>query len=204
MKKQICLIEKKHSSRIMLQDFFASIPEYEIASAQKPDPAGLGQFLLSNKAKITYDLWLIGLENLEIDPIILTRAICWFAPESSVLLYSFGDKNSIKMNELDIPEVIFSSEKELFISFFNEKDLLIQEFCNKRQMNRVNEYHRILTERERQILILLKAVDDFSLIAKKLDIAESTIRKHLTKIYRKIGAGNKKAAIDYLLLFNQD
>lgn len=53
----------------------------------------------------------------------------------------------------------------------------------------------VLTEREQQVLQLL--ADGFSVaqIARRLHLAESTVKTHIAKIYSKLGAGNRAQAI---------
>jgi DNA-binding NarL/FixJ family response regulator len=48
----------------------------------------------------------------------------------------------------------------------------------------------ILTQREREILALMRNGDKVSAIGERLDLRESTVRSHVRNIYRKFGARN--------------
>jgi ATP/maltotriose-dependent transcriptional regulator MalT len=53
-----------------------------------------------------------------------------------------------------------------------------------------------LSQRELQILVLLPTDEPLSTLAKSLFISESTLKTHLTHIYRKLGAKNRLQAIN--------
>jgi DNA-binding NarL/FixJ family response regulator len=53
---------------------------------------------------------------------------------------------------------------------------------------------RELTRRERQILVLLMEGRTTRQISKELFVSESTVKAHLTAIYRKLGVTNRTEA----------
>ena len=55
-----------------------------------------------------------------------------------------------------------------------------------------------LTDRENQIMLEVKGGAPNKLIARKLDISESTVKKHLYNIFNKIGAKNRTHALTLL------
>jgi DNA-binding CsgD family transcriptional regulator len=56
-----------------------------------------------------------------------------------------------------------------------------------------------LTAREVQILSLVAAGETTAAIARRLGIAENTVKSHLTKVYAKTGSRNRVQAARYYL-----
>jgi DNA-binding CsgD family transcriptional regulator len=60
---------------------------------------------------------------------------------------------------------------------------------------------RSLTARELEVLALLSTGASTQSIADQLHITTSTVKRHLTNLYRKLGAANRVAAVrEYLLV----
>jgi DNA-binding NarL/FixJ family response regulator len=62
-------------------------------------------------------------------------------------------------------------------------------------MNETAVAERNLTDRERQILQALATGANNRQIARQLDIAEGTVRKHLEHAYAKLGVSTRTAAL---------
>ena len=56
--------------------------------------------------------------------------------------------------------------------------------------------HQLLTERERQILMLAASALSNKEIGNKLELVEGTVKIHVHNIYRKLGIGSRTALID--------
>ncbi len=52
-----------------------------------------------------------------------------------------------------------------------------------------------LTEREKEVMQLLSTGITYAEIANQLEVSQETIKQHLKNIYRKLGVGNKIAAL---------
>jgi DNA-binding CsgD family transcriptional regulator len=59
--------------------------------------------------------------------------------------------------------------------------------------------HAVLTEREIEILTLVAGGQTSAVIARHLQIAPSTVKSHLTSVYKKTGARNRVQATRYFL-----
>ena len=51
-----------------------------------------------------------------------------------------------------------------------------------------------MTEREREVLVLVGAGLPNKLIARRLEISEKTVKTHLTSVYRRIGVHSRTEA----------
>jgi two-component system nitrate/nitrite response regulator NarL len=60
---------------------------------------------------------------------------------------------------------------------------------------RAGEQHLTLTERERQVLALAAQGHSSRAIANQMHISDSTIKSHLTHLYRKLGTSNRAGAV---------
>ena len=61
----------------------------------------------------------------------------------------------------------------------------------------------ILTNREREVFLLLIKNNTTSEIAKKLDISEKTVRNHISNVIQKLGVkGRAQAVIELIRLGN--
>lgn len=63
-------------------------------------------------------------------------------------------------------------------------------------MNRMQQSHESLSDRERELLALLATGATNKQLAQSLFISEATVKTHLVHIYRKLGVTNRTAAIN--------
>lgn len=63
------------------------------------------------------------------------------------------------------------------------------------------EYGEQLTKREMQIVTLFREHPDYSAtgLAEKLNVSESTLRNHLTRVYRKLGVKNRASLLNKVM-----
>ena len=66
----------------------------------------------------------------------------------------------------------------------------------RQRVARANMIHQLLTERERQILMLAASALSNKEIGNKLELVEGTVKIHVHNIYRKLGIGSRTALID--------
>lgn len=62
---------------------------------------------------------------------------------------------------------------------------------------------RVLTEREREIFILLTKNNTTKEIAKKLNISEKTVRNHISNTMQKLGVKGRAGAVVELIKLNE-
>lgn len=79
--------------------------------------------------------------------------------------------------------------------------LLLNRLLHEGKHSPQAEYGEQLTKREMQIITLFREHPDYSAtgLATKLNVSESTLRNHLTRVYRKLGVPNKSALLSVLL-----
>ena len=73
---------------------------------------------------------------------------------------------------------------------------IAQRFLSQRAgQNQANEAHRLLSQRELEILQLLVQGLSNNSIAKQLFLSEGTVKNHISRIYERLGVGDRVQAI---------
>ena len=78
---------------------------------------------------------------------------------------------------------------------------LLHRLQHDHQHSPQGEYGEQLTKREMQIVTLFREHPDYSAtgLAEKLNVSESTLRNHLTRVYRKLGVKNRSALLNKVM-----
>ena len=78
---------------------------------------------------------------------------------------------------------------------------LLHRLQNEHHHSPQGEYGEQLTKREMQIVTLFREHPDYSAtgLAEKLNVSESTLRNHLTRVYRKLGVKNRSALLNKVM-----
>jgi DNA-binding NarL/FixJ family response regulator len=79
---------------------------------------------------------------------------------------------------------------------FSERE--IDEHLSRSQESSLDSY-AMLTDRERQVLLMSGAGDTSSQIAEKLNISPRTVEKHRANVYRKLGISSQTELVRYVL-----
>ena len=84
-----------------------------------------------------------------------------------------------------------------WVSWLKKRDALLQRLHSKITTStaEVQSFHEPLSERELQVLRLLKSELSGPAIAEQLVVSLNTVRYHTKNIYRKLGAGTRLEAI---------
>lgn len=70
-------------------------------------------------------------------------------------------------------------------------------FSNSREGNQIRNH--LLTARENELINIVKEGASNRQIAQKLYISESTVKRHMSNIFEKLGINDRRSAVAYLL-----
>jgi DNA-binding NarL/FixJ family response regulator len=153
--------------------------------------------------RTTPDVLLIDLQMPELDGVAATRRIHQEFPSTHiVVLTSFSDRTRIEA-ALDAGAVGYllkdatALELESGIRAAARGEAPLAPKVAKVLMTR-SEAQTLLSARERDVLQLVAAGMSNKQIARKLSVAEATVKAHLTAIFRTIGVDNRTQAARWL------
>jgi DNA-binding NarL/FixJ family response regulator len=190
------LAEDHNLVRAGLADLLSNVADFEVVGA-----AADGAEAVALAAELRPQVVLMDLLMPEVDGIEATRRIVDADPNVQVVvLTSFSDRQRI-IEALDAGAVGFllkdAEPQELFrgirAAARGESPLAPKA---AREVLRARSEHRSpgLTERELDVLGLLRAGLSNKLIAGRLEISEKTVKAHLTSIFQRIGVTDRTQA----------
>jgi DNA-binding NarL/FixJ family response regulator len=193
---RVMLAEDHNLVRAGLADLLSNVPDFEVVGA-----AADGAEAVEMAGELRPEVVLMDLLMPEVGGIEATRRIVRSDPNVQVVvLTSFSDRHRI-IEALDAGAVGFllkdAEPQELFegirAAARGESPLAPKA---AREVLRARSEHRspALTERELDVLGLVRAGLSNKLIARRLEISEKTVKAHLTSIFQRIGVTDRTQA----------
>jgi DNA-binding NarL/FixJ family response regulator len=193
---RLLLAEDHNLVRAGLADLLGSVTDFEIVAA-----AADGSEAVALASEHRPDVVLMDLLMPELDGIEATRRIVEADPAVQVVvLTSFSDRERI-LDALDAGAVGFllkdAEPDELFRGIraaARGESPLAPKAARELLTARAGRGDRGLTERELDVLGLVRAGLSNKLIARRLDISEKTVKAHMTSIFQRIGVSDRTQA----------
>ena len=200
MKTQILLIG--YHQRILADALSAVL--YPIKEFALAGVVSVGNELLDKIRVYEADILILEIDSLSIFNLSYIQKIHQLAPNLKILILS--DIVSRRLLERWLPEIdgyiLKSCSAEEFIFAIRKVASSEKYLCSrvattlfKQEQNSPDKI--LLTDREREILILLLLLENNNKIANKLNISESTVRTHRKNIRQKFGAVNQMQILRY-------
>ena len=191
------LLAEDHSLvRAGLADLLGNVGDFDLVAA-----AADGSEAVALAAEHRPDVVLMDLLMPELDGIEATRRIVQADPAVQVVvLTSFSDRERI-LAALDAGAIGFmlkdAEPDELFRGIraaARGESPLAPKAAREVLLARSPHGERGLTERELDVLGLVRAGLSNKLIARRLDISEKTVKAHMTSIFQRIGVSDRTQA----------
>ena len=193
---RVLLAEDHNLVRAGLADLLSNVPDFEVVGAAADGAQAIALAAERRPHVVLMDLLMPGVDGIE-----ATRRIVGADPDVQVVvLTSFSDRTRI-IEALDAGAVGFllkdAEPQELFAGIRaaarGESPLAPKA---AREVLRARSEHRSpgLTERELDVLGLVRAGLSNKLIARRLKISEKTVKAHLTSIFQRIGVTDRTQA----------
>lgn len=157
-------------------------------------------------AELQPDILLLDLKMPHLSPVDLERWVRENYPETNTLVLTAHDKDVYLVNMMDAG-VAGYLDKKLRIGQLasairhaaNGETLFDEQQMERARLWResVSQKWESLSEREREILLLLTEGEDNKKIAASLSISINTVEKHLQNIYKKLGMSSRTEAIHW-------
>jgi DNA-binding NarL/FixJ family response regulator len=193
---RLLLAEDHNLVRAGLADLLGNIEDFELVAA-----AADGAQAVALAAEHRPQVVLMDLVMPELDGIDATRRIVQADPGVQVVvLTSFSDRERI-LDALDAGAIGFllkdAEPEELFHGIraaARGESPLAPKAAREVLLARSERDDRGLTERELDVLGLVRAGLSNKLIARRLEISEKTVKAHLTSIFQRIGVTDRTQA----------
>jgi DNA-binding NarL/FixJ family response regulator len=193
---RLLLAEDHNLVRAGLADLLGSVADFELVGA-----AADGAEAVALAAKHEPQVVLMDLLMPELDGIEATRRIVRADPSVQVVvLTSFSDRERI-LDALDAGAIGFllkdAEPEELFHGIraaARGESPLAPKAAREVLLARSEHGERGLTERELDVLGLVRSGLSNKLIARRLEISEKTVKAHLTSIFQRIGVTDRTQA----------
>jgi DNA-binding NarL/FixJ family response regulator len=193
---RLMLAEDHSLVRAGLADLVGNVADFELVAA-----AADGAEAVALAAEHNPDVVLMDLLMPELDGIEATRRIVEAHPAVQVVvLTSFSDRERI-LEALDAGAIGFllkdAEPDELFRGIraaARGESPLAPKAAREVLLARSERRDRGLTERELDVLGLVRAGLSNKLIARRLDISEKTVKAHMTSIFQRIGVSDRTQA----------
>jgi DNA-binding NarL/FixJ family response regulator len=193
---RLLLAEDHNLVRAGLADLLGDVPDFELVGA-----VANGSEAVSLAAEYEPQVVLMDLLMPEVDGIEATRRIVNANPAVQVVvLTSVSDRERI-LEALDAGAIGFlfkdAEPEELFHGIraaARGESPLAPKAAREVLLARSERRDRGLTERELDVLGLVRAGLSNKLIARRLEISEKTVKAHLTSIFQRIGVTDRTQA----------
>jgi DNA-binding NarL/FixJ family response regulator len=193
---RVLLAEDHNLVRAGLADLLGNVPDFQVVGA-----AADGAEAVALAAERRPQVVLMDLLMPDVDGIEATRRIVKSDPGVQVVvLTSFSDRTRI-MEALDAGAVGFllkdAEPDELFRGIraaARGESPLAPKAAREVLLARSERHERGLTERELDVLGLVRTGLSNKLIARRLEISEKTVKAHLTSIFQRIGVTDRTQA----------
>ncbi len=193
---RLLLAEDHNLVRAGLADLLGNVPEFELVGA-----AADGAEAVTLAAELRPQVVLMDLLMPNVDGIEATSRILKADPSVNVVvLTSFSDRERI-LDALDAGAIGFllkdAEPDELFRGIraaARGESPLAPKAAREVLLARSAREDRGLTDRERDVLGLVRAGLSNKLIARRLEISEKTVKAHLTNIFQRIGVTDRTQA----------
>jgi DNA-binding NarL/FixJ family response regulator len=193
---RLMLAEDHSLVRAGLADLVGNVADFELVAA-----AADGAEAVALAAEHNPDVVVMDLLMPELDGIEATRRIVEAHPAVQVVvLTSFSDRERI-LEALDAGAIGFllkdAEPDELFRGIraaARGESPLAPKAAREVLLARSERRDRGLTERELDVLGLVRAGLSNKLIARRLDISEKTVKAHMTSIFQRIGVSDRTQA----------
>jgi DNA-binding NarL/FixJ family response regulator len=193
---RVLLAEDHSIVRAGLADLLGNVPDFEVVGA-----AADGVEAVALAAERSPQVVLMDLLMPELDGVEATRRIVGADPGVRVVvLTSFSDRERI-LEALDAGAIGFllkdAEPDELFRGIraaAEGESPLAPKAAREVLLARSERYARGLTERELDVLGLVRAGLSNKLIARRLEISEKTVKAHLTSVFQRIGVTDRTQA----------
>lgn len=178
--------------------------------------AGNGEELLENLKKVGPDVILMDIGMPRLDGIAATHKAKKILPQArAIILTVYEDEphvfEAIKAGAMGylLKDASFDELLEAIRRVYKGEALIqpgiaakvLKEFAmlDKRKVREGRDFYGGLTEREKEILRLIVLGGTNKEIAQKLDIAEKTVKNHITNIFQILHVNNRTQAAIYAL-----
>ena len=194
---RVVLVEDHPVVRAGLRELLSGAGDIDVVGA-----AADGSEAIDLVASMRPDVILMDISMPVLDGIEATRRILAADPSARiVILTSFSDQRGI-LSALDTGAIGFllkdAEPDELFrgirAAAAGESPLAPSAARALLRSRREQDGPQELTDREREVLVLVGEGLPNKLIARRLEISEKTVKTHLTSIYRRIGVTSRTEA----------
>jgi DNA-binding NarL/FixJ family response regulator len=191
------LLAEDHSLvRAGLADLLGNVPDFELVGAAADGAEAVTLAAAERPQVVVMDLLMPELDGIE-----ATRRIVQADPSVQVVvLTSFSDRERI-LDALDAGAIGFllkdAEPEELFHGIraaARGESPLSPKAAREVLLARSERADRGLTERELDVLGLVRGGLSNKLIARRLEISEKTVKAHLTSIFQRIGVTDRTQA----------
>ena len=196
-KIRVVIVDDHSVVRSGLEQFLATTADIELVAT-----AANGIEALARVEEFEPDVVLMDLSMPEMDGIEATRRIAQHHPSSRVLvLTSFSDQTRI-LDALEAgadgyllkhadPDDIADGIRAVYVGQSPLDPKAARALLESRRGGRAASQ---LTEREREVLLLVREGLANKQIARRLGIAERTVKAHLTSVYQRLGVTDRTQA----------
>ncbi len=194
---RVLLVEDHPVVRAGLEDLLSGTDDIEVCGSAEDGAAAVERV-----AEIGPDVVLMDISMPVMDGIEATRLITAADPEARiVILTSFSDQKGI-LEAIDAGAIGYllkdAAPEELFrdvrAAAAGESPLAASAARALLHARQAGDDSEGLTDREREVLLLVGAGLPNKLIARRLEISEKTVKTHLTSVYRRIGVASRTEA----------
>ncbi len=194
---RVAIADDHRVVRVGLEQLLETIEDVELVGA-----ADGGEATVALCAERKPDVLLLDLAMPDLDGIGVTRRLLDASPETKVIIFtSFGDRDEV-LAALDAGAVGYllkdAEPDELGAAIRaaarGEAPLAPRAAAALLESRGRPQSHLELTAREREVLALVIGGHSNKQIARRLGIAEKTVKGHLTNLFQRIGVGDRTQA----------
>ena len=154
--------------------------------------------------KLRPDILLLDLIMPNLSPTALEKWVCENYPETTTIVLTAHDRDAYLANMMDAGVSGYLDKKlragQLIASI--RRAARGEVLFDKEQIERAARWHRQvrekwenLTKREQDVLMMLTEGADNKTIAQSLKVTASTVEKHITNLYKKLGVTSRTEAV---------